>query len=1668
MKKKKEKERTFYLWEYLIHAQLHRPFGLFHPTVTVIELLGISGTRAYLQSRLSENYRTTSTVVLPIMLTINLHGGRQLAVPTPKHTGQSGTPKARGNRVKTGNLQTQPFKVAHQRVNLHVDLAQKLISGFTEITLMPLSTSLRVVRLDAREMKIKKIYINGSPCANYIHRDLLYVNDPAVFEECVTSKSINLWDVYAPNFSVHQHHLLRQKLNYIFGDIIADQYNPDKLENTNTEELRIILPDNLKIELVDANSFHSPTSVPGLTPLQMRTKNTLSDSYAPIQIGVEYELINPKEGVNFVSDPNVNKKFWHVYTVNSEYNVSTSSWVPCVDNLWERNTWSFEISIPRSTKNIPDLSALKAESSAPENDEMEIDGESENVTNENAESEKETSNADEIDDEDDDDSENYDLFVCTGDINTTKETPHPTDLTKKIVSWSVFNPVCAHHVGWAVGSFQSCELSDFNDGTGAPEPQEDGFEEFEEIEKDESTTSVTLYYLPGQEDLAKNTCIFAHKAIDFFLKEFGSYPFTSYSIVFVSGPCFPYNNFAGLSVLSDSLLYPPDVIEPMFKTTEDILECIAGQWSCINIVPQVFNDIWCTVGIARFMAFQFMRVLMGLNQFRYQIKQKMDKIVRDDVGKRPLGLHSLTFPVSEADFEFLRLKAPVILFILDRRMTKTDKSFGLSRVLPKIFLQAMSGDLQNGTLSTQHFQSVCEKVNRNRLESFFKQWVYGVGTPIFNITQRFNKKRSLIEVVIRQVQVHQVKVTDPKSESFLDESLTYINDYPVYPIQPTFLGPMTIRVHEADGTPYEHIVDIKDNVVKFDVQYNTKFKRLKRNKEDNNEGIPVFAKLGDILDSDKDMSEWNFEEWPKRDEELLDPFEWLRVDTDFEWIARFNVKQPDYMFGSQLQQDRDIEAQIAAIEYFGNQAKPSTIYCTALTRTLMDDRYFYGVRIAAARALAELSRASNGFAGLNYLIMAFKKLFCFEDSTIPKSNYFDDFGKFFLLKALPEILSSIRDDDGKTPTRIKGLLFNLLKYNDNSNNEFQDCFYVCDIIAALTNAVIPITTELRFFDYHLEKENAASVFSEDQDFINKVVQEINRIQKLDSWVPSYQSRVSLTCIEQKIRLAQHAFFDFSFEKLIFLTSKKLSYDIRCMAFKGLFMLGGLKNSHVLKYFLEVCLLEDGSPYFRTNLIKALIDSVNEAAVHGTPSMYDDPEFQSLERLLDTGPGGANQANMVVIEETQSTDMNTRRDALARASIKGAVDILRRDLSIGKGLQRLLWELIHSSLISLFDRRMVFMLCELLYDETDSFPISISVPCVPFEELKKKIVAKNLGDGTVVIKREGRFKILLSTKILLTLGKSRIGAKRESERAAAANRNTRTRSNTNVEEVLLPEPKLRIKLTSSSVAEAPSEALGDTETAATEVLDEPVDENIAEVVDEAADEPIVEEIVDNQPDAEEPLVSRDPSNRMSLKLTFRRHKLAPLDDVETITNGESTDLSNFTIKFTSSRAIRRLRSFNAPNRFVKISTRRGRVSVSATPFDEGETKVKKEPDLNPEVKLEDVKDVGEEEEAEKETSETSKAVSMEIETAKEKSVEPVQASEQAKEAPRVSKVRSNSPFSRDPSPVKKRKTAVYIHGEKSGTLSPTTTSPPEEEAAPEVKTEEVEKPRPKLKLKLTLK
>jgi transcription initiation factor TFIID subunit 2 len=144
-------------------------------------------------------------------------------------------------------------------------------------------------------------------------------------------------------------------------------------------------------------------------------------------------------------------------------------------------------------------------------------------------------------------------------------------------------------------------------------------------------------------------------------------------------------------------------------------------------------------------------------------------------------------------------------------------------------------------------------------------------------------------------------------------------------------GQMTIRIHEADGTPYEHVLDIRSPFKRYEVPFNTKYKRVRRNTkrylarqaaaqaaaEGDTEAAEAMGMVDmgfglEVWEKEKERENWKVADWTEEDEQVMSgaTYEWIRMDADFEWIAAIAFDQPDFMWVSQLQRDRDVVAQL--------------------------------------------------------------------------------------------------------------------------------------------------------------------------------------------------------------------------------------------------------------------------------------------------------------------------------------------------------------------------------------------------------------------------------------------------------------------------------------------------------------------------------------------------------------------------------------------------------------------------------------------------------------------------------------------------------------------------------------------------------------------------------------
>lgn len=754
------------------------------------------------------------------------------------------------------------YSIGHQKVELEIDFANKSLRGKTEITIHPHIKDLKVIGLNFRQGEVKRVTINGKT-PSFKHAD--------------PYDTLQL-------YGSHYHGRLASKIQ----DLMKTPPRPDLL---------VTLPKNVRIDELDPLSIEAQnqmalrataTSEDPEGQLNLKAPETSLPRFTELTASIEFTIDNVRDGLQFVGVGNGDRRYPHAYTTNPlGYGVGCPLF-PCLDDPTSRYTWEFSVKVPCSLGDVFDRKQRDQSSASA--------------------TRSKTASAQYFSPDD----ETLDLTViCSGDL--TDEIVDPKDPSKKTVSFACYSSLAPQQIGFVVGPFECVNLS--------------GFRENDQDERlVQASTPVQAFCLPGRSEEARNTCFPLPTAVDYFSINCGSYPFSSYKMCFVDDSPETTIPTACLSICSSHLLFPEEVIDPIYDTTRALVYSLSCQWSGINIIPKEPADTWVTIGIAWYITDIFMKVLCGNNEYRFRLKQMSDRVCDMDYERPSIYEMGNILKLDRSEYDFIALKAPLVLFILDRRLTKASGKATMARIVSRLFIASRAGDMPNSIITSAYFQKTCEKLGHAKLDAFFSQWVYGAGCPRFQATQRFNKKKLVVEMMIKQVQSDQPTARDLGKDTFMRDVKEEIRGVYAGTVQPVFTGSMTIRIHEADGTPYEHIVEIKEGVTKFEIPYNTKYKRLKRNKRqkeraaavtgvdpsvETQEDVLLYC-LGDVLQTDDEVQDWRLADWSKEDEERMgqESYEWIRMDADFEWICKLSLVMPGYMYLSQLQQDRDVVAQL--------------------------------------------------------------------------------------------------------------------------------------------------------------------------------------------------------------------------------------------------------------------------------------------------------------------------------------------------------------------------------------------------------------------------------------------------------------------------------------------------------------------------------------------------------------------------------------------------------------------------------------------------------------------------------------------------------------------------------------------------------------------------------------
>lgn len=227
------------------------------------------------------------------------------------------------------------------------------------------------------------------------------------------------------------------------------------------------------------------------------------------------------------------------------------------------------------------------------------------------------------------------------------------------------------------------------------------------------------------------------------------------------------------------------------------------------------------------------------------------------------------------------------------------------------------------------------------------------------------------------------------------------------------------------------------------------------------------------------------------------------------------------------------------------------------------------------------------------------------------------------------------------------------------------------------------------------------------------IREIERYQRMDQWQPTYQNIVSEVSLEVRKDLTLSGVKHAKMELFMSYTREGTLDTLRAKAFDCMVDLGALQNPALVEYMCKV-IGTDPSAYIRKRVYDAFVKGLGMIAVGN-------------DRSKDRGGSDANFGEMIIEDGGESS--NSRKDELARETIAGAVEFLKKEISDDVALKESIWKaltfvvpsgknightltllfLFRSQEIGLIEIRSLLDLCKLLYATKDSLVVVMRRP-----------------------------------------------------------------------------------------------------------------------------------------------------------------------------------------------------------------------------------------------------------------------------------------------------------------------------------------------------------------------
>jgi transcription initiation factor TFIID subunit 2 len=311
-----------------------------------------------------------------------------------------------------------------------------------------------------------------------------------------------------------------------------------------------------------------------------------------------------------------------------------------------------------------------------------------------------------------------------------------------------------------------------------------------------------------------------------------------------------------------------------------------------------------------------------------------------------------------------------------------------------------------------------------------------------------------------------------------------------------------------------------------------------------------------------------------------------------------------------------------------------------------------------------------------------------------RSNDFSDHRLYWLQCTIPQAMAGIRDADGKSPAEVKRFFLDKLKFNDNSNNQYSDSKYVAILMAGLAETLVEsraaqhgINTDFSFGE---EMEDLQAE-TEAAEFKRAALNEIDRLRRIDEWIPSYRNLYTLASLRSLARLIQAKVVPHKMAHFLRYTRSGNQDEVRLIAFECLVNLGMLKNDQFLRYILH-SFASEPSHLVRERLWRVIGRGLGLIALGITKGQEQrDAQTDGL-MILDEVPNSAAPQALLPLD-----------------TVDGALASLQNELGDNEGLQDAIIDALRSPHLNIRDFTELLDLCSRLYTASESLIITLKLP-----------------------------------------------------------------------------------------------------------------------------------------------------------------------------------------------------------------------------------------------------------------------------------------------------------------------------------------------------------------------